>query len=102
LIDAVATVLFRAMSLIVCVAPLGVLGTVAYTVGKYGIGSLRQLISPVALFYVSVSWTRADEPSSQRSVCHQGRFVYDCEGKRTTWLGFGLMRALEASPRSST
>jgi len=54
-IDAVSTVLFRAMGLIVRLAPLGVLGAVAYTVGKYGVGSLKQLISLVALFYVSVA-----------------------------------------------
>src|SRR6201990_748445 len=54
-IDAVSTVLFRAMGLVVRLAPLGVLGAVAYTVGKYGVGSLRQLISLVALFYVSVA-----------------------------------------------
>jgi aerobic C4-dicarboxylate transport protein len=54
-IDAVSTVLFRAMGLIVRVAPLGVLGAVAYTVGKYGVGSLKQLLSLVALFYVSVA-----------------------------------------------
>jgi aerobic C4-dicarboxylate transport protein len=55
LIDAVSSVLFRAMGLIVRLAPLGVLGAVAYTVGKYGVGSLRQLISLVVLFYVSVA-----------------------------------------------
>src|SRR6202166_1489458 len=55
LIDAVSTVLFRTMGLIVRVAPLGVLGAVAYTVGQYGVGSLKQLISLVALFYVSVA-----------------------------------------------
>src|SRR5580704_9484935 len=55
LIVAVSTVLFRAMGLIVRIAPLGVLGAVAYTVGKYGVGSLKQLISLVALFYVSVA-----------------------------------------------
>src|SRR6202023_4262097 len=54
-IEAVSTVLFRAMGLIVRLAPLGVLGAVAYTVGKYGVGSLKQLISLVALFYVSVA-----------------------------------------------
>jgi aerobic C4-dicarboxylate transport protein len=54
-VDAVATVLFRAMGLIVRVAPLGVLGAVAYTVGKYGVGSLQQLVSLVALFYASVA-----------------------------------------------
>jgi len=32
-----------------------VLGAVAYTVGKYGVGSLQQLLSLVALFYVSVA-----------------------------------------------
>src|SRR6202045_2777521 len=45
LIEAVATVLFKAMGLIVRVAPLGVLGAVAYTVGRYGIGSLEKLVS---------------------------------------------------------
>src|ERR1700758_1507489 len=54
LIDAVSTVLFRTMGLIVRVAPLGVLGAVAYTVGQYGVGSLKQLVSLVMLFYVSV------------------------------------------------
>ena len=54
LIDTVATVLFRAMGLIVRVAPLGVLGAVAYTVGQYGVGSLKQLVSLVALFYAAI------------------------------------------------
>jgi aerobic C4-dicarboxylate transport protein len=53
-IDAASTVLFRVMGLVVRVAPLGVLGAVAYTVGKYGVGSLKQLVSLVMLFYVSV------------------------------------------------
>ena len=55
IIEATAAVLFRAMGLIVRVAPLGVLGAVAYTVGKYGVGSLKQLVSLVMLFYVSVA-----------------------------------------------
>jgi aerobic C4-dicarboxylate transport protein len=55
IIEAVSTVLFRAMGLIVRVAPLGVLGAVAYTVGRYGVGSLKQLISLVALFYVAIA-----------------------------------------------
>ena len=55
MIDAVSTVLFRVMGLIVRVAPIGVLGAVAYTVGKYGVGSLKQLVSLVMLFYVSVA-----------------------------------------------
>ena len=55
MIDAVSTVLFRAMGLIVRVAPIGVLGAVAYTVGKFGVSSLKQLVSLVVLFYVSVT-----------------------------------------------
>jgi aerobic C4-dicarboxylate transport protein len=55
LIDAVSAVLFRAMGLIVRAAPLGVLGAVAFTVGKYGVGSLRQLVALVALYYVALA-----------------------------------------------
>jgi aerobic C4-dicarboxylate transport protein len=55
IIEAVSTVLFKAMGLIVRVAPLGVLGAVAYTVGRYGVGSLKQLVSLVALFYVAIA-----------------------------------------------
>jgi aerobic C4-dicarboxylate transport protein len=54
LIDAVSTVLFKAMGLIVRLAPLGVLGAVGYTVGRYGVGSLKQLVSLVFIFYLSV------------------------------------------------
>ena len=56
LIDTVGAVLFRAMGLIVRLAPLGVLGAIAYTVGEYGVASLRQLLSLVALFWFSVAF----------------------------------------------
>jgi aerobic C4-dicarboxylate transport protein len=56
MIDTVSKVLFRAMGLIVRLAPLGVLGAVAYTVGQYGVGSLRQLLSLVVLFWVAVAF----------------------------------------------
>src|ERR1700741_626110 len=49
MIDAVSPVLFRVMGLIVRTAPLGVLGVVAYTVEKYGVGSLKHLVSLVML-----------------------------------------------------
>src|ERR1700757_1158725 len=55
MIEAVSRVLFKIMGLIVRVAPLGVLGAVAYTVGKYGVGSLKQLVSLILIFYVSVA-----------------------------------------------
>ena len=56
MIENVSTVLFKMMSLIVRLAPLGVLGAVGYTVGQYGVGSLRQLISLVLLYYASVAF----------------------------------------------
>jgi aerobic C4-dicarboxylate transport protein len=55
LIEMVSKVLFRAMGLIVWLAPLGVLGAVAYTVGEYGVGSLRQLASLVVVFWAAVA-----------------------------------------------
>ena len=56
LTDRVSTVLFKMMSLIVRLAPLGVLGAVGYTVGRYGVGSLKQLMSLVALYYASLAF----------------------------------------------
>ena len=56
IIERVSTVLFKMMSLIVRLAPLGVLGAVGYTVGRYGVGSLKQLISLVVLYYASVAF----------------------------------------------
>ena len=56
MIDHVSKVLFRAMGLIVRLAPFGVLGAVAYTVGQYGVGSLRQLISLVVLFWAAIAF----------------------------------------------
>src|SRR5271170_7474814 len=55
-VEAVSKVLFKVMGLLVRVAPLGVLGAVGYTVGRYGVGSLKQLISLVVLYYASVAF----------------------------------------------
>jgi aerobic C4-dicarboxylate transport protein len=54
LIDDLAHVLFKTMGIIIKLAPLGVLGAIAFTVGKYGIGSLKQLGMLVVLFYAAV------------------------------------------------
>jgi len=53
-IEDVSHVLFKIMGIIIRLAPLGVLGAIAFTVGKYGIGSLKQLGMLVALFYTAV------------------------------------------------
>ena len=54
LVDTLSLVLFKIMGIIIKLAPLGVLGAIAFTVGKYGIGSLKQLGMLVGLFYVAV------------------------------------------------
>jgi len=54
-IDQLAAILFRVMGFIVKLAPLGVLGAIAFTVGRYGVGSLRQLGGLVLLFYATVA-----------------------------------------------
>ena len=53
-IDTLSHVLFKLMGIIIRFAPLGVLGAIAFTVGKYGVGSLKQLGMLVVLFYVAV------------------------------------------------
>ena len=53
-IEDLSQVLFKAMGILIRLAPLGVLGAVAFTVGKYGIGSLKQLALLVGLFFATV------------------------------------------------
>ncbi|KMO12760.1 C4-dicarboxylate transporter DctA [Methylobacterium platani] len=54
-IERITAVLFKMIGLIVRLAPLGVLGAVAFTVGRYGAGSLLQLAKLVMTFYVGVA-----------------------------------------------
>ena len=53
-VDDLSHVLFKIMGIIIKLAPLGVLGAIAFTVGKYGVGSLKQLGMLVVLFYAAV------------------------------------------------
>jgi len=53
-IERVSEIVFKMMNFVVRLAPLGVFGAIAFTVGKYGIGSLKQLGGLVALFYLAV------------------------------------------------
>lgn len=52
-IDDLAKALFCVMGFVIKLAPLGVLGAIAFTTGKYGIASLKQLGLLVAVFYAS-------------------------------------------------
>jgi len=53
LIDELSHVFFRIIGFIIKLAPLGVLGAIAFTTGKYGVASLKQLGYLVAVFYLS-------------------------------------------------
>ena len=53
-IERTSHVLFKMMYFVVRLAPLGVLGAIAFTVGKYGAGSLKQLGFLVVVFYGAV------------------------------------------------
>ena len=55
-LERITEVLFKVIGFIVKLAPLGVLGAVAFTVGQYGIGSLAQLGKLVVLFYAGVAF----------------------------------------------
>ena len=55
LVDDLSQVLFKVMGILIKLAPLGVLGAIAFTVGKYGLGSLKQLGMLVGLFYLAVA-----------------------------------------------
>lgn len=52
-LEAVSEIFFKIMSLIIRLAPLGVLGSVAYTAAKFGVDSLTQLGYLLILFYVT-------------------------------------------------
>lgn len=54
MIQRVSEIVFKMMNFVVRLAPLGVFGAIAFTVGKYGVGSLKQLGGLVALFYLAV------------------------------------------------
>ncbi|MDR3454446.1 MAG: C4-dicarboxylate transporter DctA [Rhodoferax sp.] len=53
-IESLSHVIFKIMGILIKLAPLGVLGAIAFTVGKYGVGSLKQLGMLVVLYYATV------------------------------------------------
>jgi aerobic C4-dicarboxylate transport protein len=82
-LEAIATVLFKMIGLIINLAPIGVLGAVTFTTGKDGVASLSQLALLVLVFYAScavfivlvlVCWHRPRDNESDRQLrgsrCH--------------------------------
>jgi aerobic C4-dicarboxylate transport protein len=54
-IDHVTEVMFRVVALIMKVAPLGALGAMAYTVGRFGLESLGPLVKLMACVYLTMA-----------------------------------------------
>ncbi|MBQ0955472.1 dicarboxylate/amino acid:cation symporter [Serratia symbiotica] len=52
-IDSFAQVIFGIINMIMRLAPLGAFGAMAFTIGKYGIGTLVQLGQLIACFYIT-------------------------------------------------
>ena len=53
LVGTVSQALFRAVAIIMWAAPLGAFGAIAFTVGRFGTGSLWSLVSLLGWFYVT-------------------------------------------------
>ncbi len=53
LIDAFSHVLFKMVDIITLAAPIGAFGAMAYTVGKFGVGSLSELGQLIFIFYLT-------------------------------------------------
>jgi len=53
LIDQISHVFFNIVNMIMKLAPIGAFGAMAFTIGKYGIGSLAQLAQLILCFYIT-------------------------------------------------
>ncbi len=76
-VEETSHVLFRIVAIVMRVAPLGAFGAMAFTVGKYGIGSLLSLGKLMATFYAT-------------SLL----FVLIVLGLVMRWAGLGILRFL--------
>jgi aerobic C4-dicarboxylate transport protein len=52
-IDAVSILVFQILGFIMKLAPIGAFGAMAFTIGKYGVGSLQQLAYLMGTFYLT-------------------------------------------------
>ncbi len=75
MIDQVAHVLFKIVGFIMKFAPIGAFGAMAFTIGKYGIGSLKSLALLMGSFYLTCLL-----------------FVFGVLGLVAWWNGFSIVR----------
>ena len=83
LIDQVAHVLFKIVGFIMRFAPIGAFGAMAFTIGKYGLGSLKSLALLMGSFYLDLPAVHVRRAGLDRVVewlfdfpvhrLHQGR-----------------------------
>ena len=52
-IDSIANVIFRLLSIIMRLAPIGAFGAMAFTIGRYGLAALVPLLKLMAAFYLT-------------------------------------------------
>jgi aerobic C4-dicarboxylate transport protein len=76
-LDSAAKVFFSIIHIIVRFAPIGAFGAMAFTVGKYGLGSLTHLMTLIATVYLT-----------------SALFIAVVLGLIARWIGFSLWRFL--------
>ena len=74
-IDAVSHILFNVVGIVMKVAPIGAFGAMAFTIGNFGVGTLAQLGTVIACFYLACLL-----------------FVFVVLGAIAWWHGFGIWR----------
>ncbi|UBV42734.1 dicarboxylate/amino acid:cation symporter [Deinococcus taeanensis] len=52
-VDALSVLVFQILGFIMKLAPIGAFGAMAFTIGKYGVGSLQQLAYLMGTFYIT-------------------------------------------------
>jgi aerobic C4-dicarboxylate transport protein len=77
LVEATGHVIFGIINLLMRFAPLGACGAMAYTVGRFGVGSLRPLVGLVVIFFATGTV-----------------FVCLILGAISHWAGFSIFRLL--------
>jgi aerobic C4-dicarboxylate transport protein len=77
LIEAMGQVVFGIIHILMRIAPLGAFGAMAYTIGKFGMGSLRPLAGLIVTFYATGAL-----------------FVCIVMGAISRWAGFNIFKLL--------
>ena len=97
-IDTVAQVFFGIMRIVVRFAPLGALGAMAYTVGSYGLGALRNLLELMLGFYLTAGFFVVIVLGAIARVTGFSIFRFIAYIKEELWLVLGTSSSETALP----